>query len=100
VLLFGRFVGTEVGLSLVRRGAIPTPRKGHDVPRTVKKSIRQVLACRLSSNGSCELRQAAFRERFENFSMRSVQIRAHDYVRSRSALLAYYSHQSCTDPRR
>jgi hypothetical protein len=30
-------------------------------------------------------------ERFENFSMRSVQIRAHDCVRSRSALLPYYS---------
>ena len=30
-------------------------------------------------------------ERFENLSMRSVQIRAHDGVRSRSALLAYYS---------
>jgi hypothetical protein len=39
-------------------------------------------------------------ERFENFSMSSVQIRAHDCVRSRSALLPYYSRQSCTDPRR
>jgi hypothetical protein len=39
-------------------------------------------------------------ERLENFSMRSVQIRAHDCVRSRSALLPYYSRQSCTDPRR
>jgi hypothetical protein len=34
-------------------------------------------------------------ERFENFSMRSVQIRAHDCVRSRSALLAYQTPISC-----
>jgi hypothetical protein len=39
-------------------------------------------------------------EWFENFSMRSVQTNPHDYMRSRSALLAYYSRQSCTDPRR
>src|SRR6516162_2951286 len=46
----------------------------------------------------CELRQAAFREWFEKLSIRSVQ--THDCVRTRSGLLAYYSRQSCTDPRR
>jgi hypothetical protein len=35
----------------------------------------------------CQLRQAALRKRFENFSLRSMQIRAHDRVRLRSGFV-------------
>jgi hypothetical protein len=67
--------------------------------RTAKKSIRGVLARRLSSNVRAHRQAASYerppsKERFENLWPRSVQIRARDGVRIRSELLVHCSRQA------
>ena len=92
---------TEETASETSQGRRPvTALKRFPMPERSKNDTRgsgvsPIFECRIASYD-----RPPSGERFENLSLRSVQIRAHDCVRIRSGLLAYYSRQSCTDPRR